>query len=169
MGGSGSRSLRLPKIGVIDLYNNLVVLQDGIKAMLLQLLPVTTQIIFVVGIEQQQEVLDDGDHLLQLEVRLTHKEVECVLLQLPDGVLGFLVDDVSDLLMQLQNLVVGLVVFLHHNGLKYVVVDDPEVPMKHQEHLEEGEETFPFFLCNITDLPDLHDRESLLRDREDRE
>ena len=69
--------------------------------------------------------------------------------------------------MQLQDLVIWLMVLLDHHRLKDIVVDDPQVSMEHQEHLEERQETFPLLHRNIAHLTNLNYRQPLLRYRED--
>jgi hypothetical protein len=58
-------------------------------------------------------------------------------------------------------------IFLGDHSLEDIIIDDPEVSVMHEKHLEEGEEEFPFVVIDIADLFDFIDGEPLLRDRED--
>ena len=55
-----------------DLHR-LIVLDHWIESLLLQLLPISTQLVFAVRTEQQQEILHIRDNLFQLEIALCHK------------------------------------------------------------------------------------------------
>jgi hypothetical protein len=52
----------------LEALNGLVVLNDGIKGTLFQLLPVPTEVVLGVGVEEKQEVFNIRDDLLELKV-----------------------------------------------------------------------------------------------------
>ena len=67
--------------------HSLIVLNHWIEPLLLQLLPVLTQLVLIVVVEHQQKILNVRYRLFQLEVTLCCEQVVSQLLQLADAVL----------------------------------------------------------------------------------
>jgi hypothetical protein len=65
---------------------SLIILNDRVKPILLQLLPVSAEIKLGVRIKQEEEVLNLGDGLLQFEVLSCKELMTCLLLKLPNRV-----------------------------------------------------------------------------------
>ena len=65
-----------------------VVFDHWVKTFLLELLPVTTQLILVMRVEEKKEVFDVRNHALELEVVFGTEKVVSLLLQLTDRVVG---------------------------------------------------------------------------------
>jgi hypothetical protein len=55
--------------------NSLIVLNDRVKSFFFQSLPISAKLIFVVGIEKKQKVLDVRNHFLKPEVALGTEKV----------------------------------------------------------------------------------------------
>lgn len=74
----------------LEALDGLVVLDGGVVALFLQLLPEATEVVLVLRVVKQKEVLNAGDGLLQLEVLSTDKQMICQFIQFADGGRGFL-------------------------------------------------------------------------------
>ena len=63
-------------------FHLLVVFNYRVKALLLEFLPVSTELIFIVGVKEQQKVFNVGDHSFEFEVISGTEEVISLLLEL---------------------------------------------------------------------------------------
>lgn len=89
----------------LESLHSLIVLQDGIKPVFLQALPVAAEIVFIVGIKKKQEVLNDRNDFLEAEEVFSHKKVEGFLLKLADGIVRDAIEGRGDLIVQIPRLV----------------------------------------------------------------
>jgi hypothetical protein len=69
-------------------FNRLIVLNHRIEPLLLKFLPIPTQIVLVVRVEQKEEVLDARDILFEFKVALACVQMVGLLFELSDGVGG---------------------------------------------------------------------------------
>jgi len=146
----------------LEALDSLVVLDDRVKRLLLELLPVAAQIVLVVTVEEQQEVLDVGDDLLELEVALGVVELVGLLLQLTQAV-WCAAQRLSDALVHLHETELILLV----EALpETIVLDHPELAVAHEEAAEHEPEGFDLVCSELADEEDLVAGETLLRAHE---
>ena len=110
--------------------HSLVILNDRIKSLLLQFLPVTTQLILVMRIKQKQKVFNIGHHLLQSKVTLCTEQVKSLLLQLTNRIVSRL-KSTSNPLMPTHHRLTEIVTLLQLLTLKHTLHQPSRVYQKH--------------------------------------
>ena len=88
-----------------------------------------------------------------------------LLLQFPDRV-GSVVQNISDFIVQVFNVLVVHLKLAEDHLLENVVVDDPVVLVVDQEHLEKSDKQPPFFLRYLAHVQHFLQGESFLGNRE---
>jgi hypothetical protein len=101
--------------------NCLVIFDNRVKRSLFQLLPITTEIVFRIRIEQEKEIFNIRDDLLELKVVPRTVELESFLLEFTHRI-GSLLESICNLLV---DLCWNEIIFRKDRFLKAIVLDHP--------------------------------------------
>ena len=143
-GDLGNDSEEIVGSGVVvhlEALYGFVVFDDGIEGSFFEFLPVSAEVVFGVGVEEEKEILDVGDDLFQLKIVSGAVELIGFLLEFPDRV-GYFLEGICNFLVDF-NLV--KIVFLKDGGFECIIFDHPQTVEIHEERSEDSHKDFQFF------------------------